>query len=222
MARPVLGYWDIRGLGEPLRLLLEYCGTEYEDRRYEPVENFGDKDCEWNRVKSSLGLDFPNLPYYIEGDFKLTESLALLKHIGGKNDLLPESGREKTYCNMLEGVVNDLRMRFAMVCYMPEFEKNKAEFFASHFPEKMKLFDKFLANKKWLAGDRLTYVDFQACEFFDHYRLLEPNCYDGFKNITAYLDKFFSLDKIAAYRQSSRFKKLPINLKFAHWGGKPE
>ena len=40
--------------------MLEYLGIDYEDRRLKSLE-------EWEKVKYSLGLDFPNVPYYIEG-----------------------------------------------------------------------------------------------------------------------------------------------------------
>jgi len=41
--------------------------------------------------KSKLNLDFPNLPYLINGDFKLTESIAIARYIirkSNKKDLL--------------------------------------------------------------------------------------------------------------------------------------
>ena len=31
----VLGYWDIRGLCQPIRYTLEYLGVPYEDKTYE-------------------------------------------------------------------------------------------------------------------------------------------------------------------------------------------
>ncbi|KAG9464149.1 hypothetical protein GDO78_020395 [Eleutherodactylus coqui] len=37
----ILGYWDIRGLCHSLRLLLEYTGTHYEEKRYVT----GDGEC---------------------------------------------------------------------------------------------------------------------------------------------------------------------------------
>jgi glutathione S-transferase len=30
---PTLAYWDVRGLAEPIRLLLLYTGTDFEDKR---------------------------------------------------------------------------------------------------------------------------------------------------------------------------------------------
>ena len=50
---PVLCYWDIRGLAQPIRLLLAHTGTEYEDRQLScgPGPKF-DKSC-WFDNKAS-------------------------------------------------------------------------------------------------------------------------------------------------------------------------
>ena len=40
--------------------MLEYIGVDYEDKRLKTLD-------EWDQIKHSLGLDFPNVPYYIEG-----------------------------------------------------------------------------------------------------------------------------------------------------------
>lgn len=82
----ILGYWGIRGRGQVLRLLLAYTGLEWEDKVYTgPEKWFGNGD------KLTLGFDFPNLPYLIHGDFKLTESYAIAKYIcavSSKKELL--------------------------------------------------------------------------------------------------------------------------------------
>ena len=222
MAKPVLGYWDIRGLAEPARLMLEYCGVEYEDKRYFCGDAPDFDRSAWLNEKFKLGLDFPNLPYYIDADVKLTESTAILKHIARKNGLGPISDSEIDYCNMMEGVVLDFRREFVMVCYMPNFDSNKEKFFAVTLPGRMELLDKYLASNKWLAGNSLTHVDFMFCEFLSHVKLMEPLSFDKYENVASYFESFFKLDKIAHYRQSSRFKLLPINGKIANWGGKVE
>lgn len=72
MGTPILGYWNCRGLAEYIRYLLKYAGVEFRDKRYEfgPLPNFKAPWFEGDKFK--LGLDFPNLPYYIEGDFKVS------------------------------------------------------------------------------------------------------------------------------------------------------
>lgn len=79
------GYWGVRGVGQICRLLLAYTGTKWEDVKYTAPESWFGKD------KKDLGLIFPNLPYVIDGDFKLTESKAIHLYIikkSGKTDLL--------------------------------------------------------------------------------------------------------------------------------------
>ena len=66
-------------LGQPIRLILEYTGTDYEERLYEigPAPDFDKSD--WLRVKFNLGLDFPNVPYYMDGKM---EQLLFIKLAG--------------------------------------------------------------------------------------------------------------------------------------------
>ena len=76
MAPMKIGYWDIRGFAEPIRMLLKHLNIEFEEKRYgfgnESEASFPHRD-EWLAEKFNLGLDFPNLPYLIDGDFKMTE-----------------------------------------------------------------------------------------------------------------------------------------------------
>jgi glutathione S-transferase len=77
-----LGYWGIRGLGQVSRLLLAYTGAVWEDVKYTQREQWFDQD------KKNLGIPFANLPYLIDGDFKLSESKAINQYIihrSGKN-----------------------------------------------------------------------------------------------------------------------------------------
>ena len=38
--KPVLAYWDIRGLAQPLRFQLLYCGVNFEDKAYTERETW--------------------------------------------------------------------------------------------------------------------------------------------------------------------------------------
>lgn len=71
-----LGYWDIRGFAEPIRLLLRYCDVPFEEVRYGygTGDQFPSRD-EWLAEKFTLRLDFPNLPYLISGEHRLTQVL---------------------------------------------------------------------------------------------------------------------------------------------------
>uniref|UniRef100_A0A8C2Z415 glutathione transferase n=2 Tax=Cyclopterus lumpus TaxID=8103 RepID=A0A8C2Z415_CYCLU len=215
-----LAYWDIRGLAQPARLLLEYTGSKYENKLYVCGEapDF-DKSC-WLDEKSKLGIDFPNLPYLEDGDRKIVQSNAIMRYIARKHNLCGETEDEKVRVDFLENQAMDFRIGFAMMCY-GDYDKLKPGYLQK-LPELLKQFSNYLGGRKWFAGDKITYVDFIMYELLDHQRMFHPTCLDDFKNLKDLLDRFEALEKIAAYMKSDRFMKTPVNNKMAKWGNKKE
>ncbi|OCT91860.1 hypothetical protein XELAEV_18014917mg [Xenopus laevis] len=125
----ILGYWDIRGLVHSIRLLLEYTGTQYKEKLYVTGDchlcfsvsapNY-DKS-QWLNEKEKLGLDFPNLPYLVDGDVKLTQGNAILRYIARKHGLCGESEKEKTYVDLIENQAMDFRIGLVVIAYDTEF-----------------------------------------------------------------------------------------------------
>nr|QCU71299.1 glutathione S-transferase Mu 1-like protein [Eremias argus] len=162
-----------------------------------------------------------SLPYLIDGKNKLTQSNAILRYIARKHKLCGETEEEIIRVDMLENQVMDFRMSLVMVVYNPDFEKLKPGYL-EQLPGKLKLFSKFLGDRKWFAGDKITFVDFLMYDVLDQNRMFEPKCLDQFKNLQDFLSRFEALEKIAAYMKSSRFMKTPINNKMAKWCNKKE
>jgi len=215
-----LAYWDIRGLAQPIRLLLEYTDTKYEDKFYVCGEapNF-DKSC-WFDEKPNLTMDFPNLPYLEDGDRKIVQSNAIMRYIARKHNMCGETEDEKVRVDILENQAMDFRNGFVRLCYA-DFDKIKPGYLEM-LPEVLKQFSKFLGDRKWFAGDKITFVDFIMYELLDQHRMFQPKCLDDFKNLKDHLDRFEALEKIAAYMKSNRFMKTPVNNKMAKWGNKKE
>ncbi|XP_034508118.1 glutathione S-transferase Mu 4-like [Ambystoma mexicanum] len=212
-----LGYWDIRGMAQPIRLLLEYTGTEYEEKRYTcgPAPDYNKSG--WLSEKENLGLDFPNLPYLIDGPLKLTQSNAILRYIARKHNLCGESESEEVRVDMTENQAMDFRRGLAMIVYNPNYEALKGPYLEG-LPEKLKQFSKFLGQRKWFAGCKVTFVDFIMYEALDQHRMLEPTCLESFSNLENFLHEFEALEKMDAYMKSSRFIRTPINNRMAKWG----
>jgi len=177
--KPTLGYWKIRGLATAIRLQMKYSGVDYEMVEYEQGDGPEFSRAPWLDHKFTLGLDFPNLPYFVHGDLKFTETLAIHKYIADtwKPELLGKTAADKARANMLTGVIMDIKTGTTMPCYV-DGDKTKIQ---TCIDNKMPAVVAFLADKAFLVGDYPTFVDF----FF--WELLNTlNCYTAGGVYTAY------------------------------------
>jgi glutathione S-transferase len=225
---PKYGYWELRGLGQPIKLLLAYAGVEYEDKVYEL-----DWDA-WVAEKYSLGLVFPNLPYYIDEEkgVRLTHMVAIMRHIAREHDLIVNPGgpantgdgeEAATRQDMAEQQVQDFRKLVIQLCYTEWVdEEKKRAFFEDKLPQNMKEFSAFLGENNWMAGKKLTYVDFLCYEFFDWALYLDPTCMDLYNNLREYMKRFEGLPQIMSYMKSDSFMSWPLFYKTAYFGFKEE
>jgi glutathione S-transferase len=115
----VLGYWNIRGLAQVPRLLLSYCGLEWEDQIF-------NTPAEWAKKKKELDFQFPSLPYLIQGDFKLTKVRAINSYIikvGGKPELLGKDPRDQAVVEELLGALQDIKAIFIPLFSDKDYEQ---------------------------------------------------------------------------------------------------
>ncbi|XP_075469705.1 glutathione S-transferase Mu 4-like [Ascaphus truei] len=212
----ILGYWDVRGLAHSIRLLLEYTGTPYEETRY-VLGDAPDYDrSQWLDVKEKLGLDFPNLPYLLDGDVKLSQSNAILRYIARKQGLCGELEGEKLRVDLVENQAMEFRIGLATIAYNPLFETLKGPYLEK-LPVALTRFSRFLGDRAWFAGEKITFADFLMYDVLDQHRMLEPTCLQNFKNLQDFLTRFEALPPVAAYLKSPRFMKTPIYAPMAAW-----
>jgi len=214
---PILGYWKIRGLAQAIRNLLTYAGEEFEDKMYQtgPAPDF-DRSS-WLDDKFKLNLDFPNLPYYIDGDVKLTQSTAILRYVARKHNLLGKTEEERIRADMLLNQIEDYRRNFVMLCYDPNFEDLKAGYL-KELPNVLKALSDFLGKNKFFAGENVTMVDFLAYEFLHQQVTLKPDSLDEFSNLKEFKESFESLPTLSDYLKNSPASKLPLNSAMAKFG----
>jgi len=117
--KPTLGYWAIRGLASQIRYELVYLGVDYAEEKYEQGDapDF-DRSC-WLEKKDTLGLKFPNLPYFIDSTTRLTDPGAIMKFIAHKYgpELLGTSPAQIGQVEMVAQIVSDLKGATTMPCY---------------------------------------------------------------------------------------------------------
>ena len=219
-SKVTLGYWKIRGLAQPIRLLLEHTGMPYEDEQYECGDAPGFDRSAWQSVKFSLGLPFPNLPYLIDGDIRLTQSNAILRHIAEEHGMAGSTPAERATVSMLADCAMDLRNAIVRAVYVEQaqYEQARRNLMTKMVPGMMSRLVKCLDGKDWFAsasGSSPTFIDFVLYELMDQLRTMEPGCLDAYPQTTAFLARFEALPKIAAYMASDRFMRRPINNKSA-------
>ncbi|KAF8766817.1 glutathione S-transferase Mu 1-like [Argiope bruennichi] len=213
MSQPTLGYWDIRGIAEPIRFLLHYKGVDFVDKRY----TFDDRAA-WEKDKTSLKLDFPNLPYYLDGNIRLTQSNTILRYLAKKHELDGKTEEEYLRVSLAEQQISDLRASLIQLSYNDNFEKLKPDF-VNQVPSHLKLVANFLGNRKFLAGDSVTYVDFMAYHVIDYLRYLIPNLLTDFPNLRDHQDRIRNLPELRKYLKSPAYKPWPLFSPAAQFGG---
>jgi len=213
-----LYYWNIRGNAEPIRLMLEYLGEDYKDVRME--QTAPDFFAKWLEKKSKLEMEHPNLPYIVDGDTKLSMTVAIMKYLARKhNKLLPADETAEIRADQGEGVFVDFRFVFALNTYNPNFNDQTRKCF-NEMLDKLQPLDKVLQTRKWFAGDQLTYIDFGIFEILDHFEMCFPGCFDDSRlmAIGKYKRAFEKIPAINKYRTSGRFVAMPVYSKIATWG----
>ena len=144
-----------------------------------------------------LGLEFPNLPYFIDGKFSCTESAAIMKYIAKKwsPDLLGRNAAEVAYAEQIFPHVMTLKGGVTGPCYRGSTHE---EIIQANTPKLDELV-KYLGDKQWLCGG-LTYVDFIFAELLEllHY-VWGDKLWEDYPTAKAYRDRFFAIEPIAAY-----------------------
>lgn len=120
-----LGYWKIRGLAQVPRLLLAYSGVDFEDYYY--ISG----DPQWaEQDKKYLGLNFPNIPYLIDGNYTITESTAIHRYIinkWGKTELLGKDLRERARIESILSVLGEIFANIKSLFWNKDYESVKKE-----------------------------------------------------------------------------------------------
>eukprot|EP01006_Ploeotia_vitrea_P057560 TRINITY_DN68190_c2_g1_i1.p1 TRINITY_DN68190_c2_g1~~TRINITY_DN68190_c2_g1_i1.p1 ORF type:complete len:240 (+),score=115.38 TRINITY_DN68190_c2_g1_i1:51-770(+) len=222
----ILGYWAIRGLANPIRMMLEWAGADWEDELYVQGDGPEFSREEWNSVKYKQGLDFTNLPYLKHGDVRLTQSNAIARYVArslGKG-LYPSeaSVAELGYVDMLTEVAMDLRNDIIRCCYGRKEEyPARLQRFQARFPPVLAQLvaykNKHVTQGPWLVGKdgKLSFVDFILWELLDQIRIMWPDAWSkDDKVVVDFMAAFESQPAIAAYLKSDRAIK-PANNKTA-------
>lgn len=122
-----------------------------------------------------------------------------------KYNLTPENEVQMVRADMAEQEASDLRLSLVHVCYSgPRYESQREQYLKS-LPTQLQLFDKFLDGNRYVAGDKLTYVDFIVYDALDIQEHFEPNSLASYSNINPYLERIRGLPGVDKYMKSDNY-----------------
>ncbi|CAI2378629.1 unnamed protein product [Moneuplotes crassus] len=211
----IIGYWNIRGLVRHVEYVLEYCGADYETKLYELGDGPDFSKKVWFDEKFNLGLEFPNLPYVIDGDFTLTETVPVMFYVAEKYkpELNGETAKEKGKVKMLMAILHGLKWDLTMHCYRSDDanEGLKLSF------EGLENISKCLGDKDFFLGDKLSLPDLYIAELIALIKAFdtENTLAENYPNIDALHKRVDELPEIKAFLESDRCKDFKFNNKSA-------
>jgi len=121
-----IGYWSIRGLGAPLRMMASYSGKPYKNEMYDCFKKDGTWDVSsWFDAKPALKAKNPlmNLPYVMDSEggseFYVAQSNACFLYLARKFDMAGKTKEEVSACEQLLCEIMDIRNKVVGVVYTP-------------------------------------------------------------------------------------------------------
>ena len=211
---PVLAYWGIIGRGDQCRILLHHLGVKFEDKMYTPGD---DSAAGWPKQKDKLGMVFPNLPYFNDGESIHAETLPVLRSICRKYcpAYLGRNQKEQAYADSFANTIyGDFGPWLGAAFFSPDYNAKRAELCESA-SKICETIQKCLGTKRFIAGD-ITYCDFMTYWALKYLNRFDPSIIKAFPKIATYVQNMHSL-KGASAAEAKYDKELALMPPFSPW-----
>eukprot|EP00746_Dinoflagellata_sp_MGD_P067036 gnl/MRDRNA2_/MRDRNA2_27691_c0_seq2.p1 gnl/MRDRNA2_/MRDRNA2_27691_c0~~gnl/MRDRNA2_/MRDRNA2_27691_c0_seq2.p1 ORF type:complete len:258 (+),score=44.92 gnl/MRDRNA2_/MRDRNA2_27691_c0_seq2:77-850(+) len=218
-----MGYWAIRGIGAPIRMVFEYCNAQYTDIQYT------DED-EWHKDGGAKAVlkekhVLMNLPYVEVNGKYVCQSNAVLRFVGKKFGLngrgdAAETSNDEVLCQVYDlrnVVVNMVYREPDRASYEATLKKHLTDAGAKTVNDHYTKFDGLLkqSGTAFMSGNKPCTGDFALLEMLDQHEMMAKDIgmdspLGKFPLLKAYYEKFKSLPQLQSYFSSDSYK-LPVN-----------
>jgi len=188
-----LTYFNLRGRGEGVRVLLYYAGKNFEDKRIPPAW----EDMEgWKEMKPTT--PWGTLPV-LEYDGKVIgQSLSMARFLANELGLAGKTNLEKAQADEIVDAINDLVIKQAQL-YFAKDEEGMKKHLGETIPTILGSMEKTLTSRGgyYLVGGSATWADIFLFTFIDG--LGEEVKLEGLPNISTLVDKIRNQPNVKAY-----------------------
>lgn len=195
---PTLTYFQFRGLGEPIRLLLEDLGLAYEDRRIDLMSEA------WPKLAPQL--PFRQLPRLEIDGLTLFQSQAILRHLARANGLGGETEAERLRCDVSVEAARDVQQRLWDHFWTPGSDTLEAAqaFAAGQLASELGKLGGWLGEATYFAAERPLFADYFVLTVLDEAAAFFPDAVERTANLPAYRRRMYARPRLAAYAASGR------------------
>ena len=216
--KPTLVYWKIVGLGHAIRLVLVYADVDFCDARIETGEaGTADYKQTWIKAKPGLPMPFANLPYYLDGNLKMTQSNAILRHLARQHDLY---GSDTIKTDWALDELTDLQLDLARYAYAKGADALLA-YVTNDLPVRFQQWVEFLGGHEYIGGEAPSVADFKFYEWFVKIESVLDNLRGDAtilpSELVGHRERIEKLPKISEYLTSPSFLGSPLNNPHAKW-----
>uniref|UniRef100_A0A914EBX8 glutathione transferase n=1 Tax=Acrobeloides nanus TaxID=290746 RepID=A0A914EBX8_9BILA len=196
-----LQYFDLRGLGEPIRLILHYVGQDFEEER---LDYFSD---EWLEFKEKT--PYGHLPILLVDGVPIAECRAIGRYLGKKFNLLGKTDLEAAQLDSIADFFLEFFMEarpYLFVLFgLPYKENDKEKLYnelwvpksAETFPRLEKILKE--SGSGFLSKDGISWVDFFVAALNYTINKNLPETFRNFPEIKKHVEKIHGLPELQEY-----------------------
>jgi protein disulfide-isomerase-like protein len=205
---PHLRYFEPRGRGELIRLILEESGAEYTDTRLTWDQ--------WvtNEKPNAERYAFGQVPQLTIDGKDLVQSGAIVSYLGRKFALYgdaaaPNANLQQTNIDVVLGGFEDLRTKYNQLVYDKEFANKKEEYITKVLPVWLGHYERLLASKSgivqlWFANNAFSVADLEAFDVLSLQVELKSDCLSTFPLLSGFMERIMSRPSIQTYLRSGK------------------
>ena len=195
-------YFQGKGLGEQVRLLLWEAGVQYEERYVDTREKL-------ETLRANKELLFQQLPLLEIDGLKLVQSGAIARYIARKYNLYGKSTADQVHCDMLADGIKDILEKLAGYPFQTDKEAFKTQI-RPLIPRYLNCFTNYLLSnnnqemKGFLLGDTITFADITLFDVLERIADIFPGLMSEYPYVESFRARMLARDGIKNFYSSGR------------------